>query len=1738
MSREGYPLNPLTEPLNPVTPLSTTPRSILKDGRSGSPLFRSKSVVIKSSPETPTYQQKLLVHHPEADNAQTPDNVSVNSDDSLDTVVPEWSGWRNACRYHVLKNPWFERIWLLVIITNCVVLAVEDPTDHDCVTSLCGFTTTASDVFTLLFTVECAIKISGLGFYGPRGAYLKDEWNILDFVIVVSGVATFTVELVADSSDSAALTALRAFRLLRPLKAIQAFPAVRVLVQSIIASLPQLADVFVLYFFVVLTMGIISVQQWNGLFHHRCVMRDPTNTVPLVDRLEGDGERICKNGTWQLGGHLCPWNYDCLDVGTNPYSGKLSFNNIGVAVLTLFVSISLEGWSENMYSTIDATTWLAVVYWIFLIVFGSFFVMNLTIVVITEAFEKKQQEQITAAFFAIDKDGTGELDRDEVRALLEKKHGRDVSDDELEAIFEVMDEDGGGTVSLGEFLAYSEGHAPTLTTKKSSVAGLGGDLRSLAARMPMYEELKGVHDTVTGLFAKATAPREKRTRPQEIVYQLVKEEPSKLPKANSGFRRLILLCILLNTLSLAITFYGQPKLMTQILDASNIGFTAVFGLEALLKLFGMGVNLYFSDNFNTFDFVIVLASLFDLLFASAKVSVLRSLRVLRVLKLAKALPTLQRWVLIVISSIKGAALLTALLGLVVFIVALIGMQLFGGQFCFLGEDWDPDAWYVTPAMRVRGPGCGGRPRANYDSLGDAILTTFQILTGEDWNVIMYTGMVAAGDWVCVYFVAYYVLGNYLMLNLFIAVLLNNRELKDQGAGSDATNASDTDAEPEGSPEGNPAAGGSKRGELDTDSLDGASNWASPPPVLASMCSSPAVSPASAFAQGYQFPAGEGGERLPPDTARAMGKTRRAMPGFLRKYADRDFALFFMPQDHGLRYWVYRLVASWGFETVIFVCILASTIFLALEDPLMAPDHSTAQLLELLNFIFIWIFLAEAICKTIGYGFILYPSSYLRRESWNRLDFFIVCVSLLSLLPGGGGFAFVKMLRVLRPLRLINKSPGMKVVVRALFTSIKPLLNVLLISFVAWMIFGIMGVQVFAGTFYRCSDEVFGDVEQAYPNITSKYLCENFCPVTRCRWMNYGSHFDHLVAAMVTLFEMASLEGWVSVMYLGMDITEPEFSPQYNHSRFWAIYFLAFVVFGSFFIINMFIGVLIDTYYQEKEKAALTGGQMFLNESQRKWINEYKKMMQAMHEADDPSSLIKRPEFGFVTSSWFEWTITVCILLNVITMAVEHHDSPQEFNDALEVLNVIFITIFALEAVLKLVAMGFRNYWTQLWNRFDLSIVVLSTAGLVMSMFLSGSSVVSVFRILRLARLLRMVKRAKGIKRILNTLMLSFVSLVNVAGLLFLLLFVFATLGVKLFGQVKRGPNMNYYANFESFRNAILLLLRMSTGEGWQAIQKDLRTQPPDCDSQLGECGLPVVAIVYSCTYTMAGMYVLMNLFIAVILDNFSESAENDDKETVTVEYIDLIQAAWDARSTAVDGENVLTGATFQDFLREIGPPLGPSTNATTRQVQHFIVSLDVNYDADGYLHKESTILKMFKKVFGERLPPEMEQKLDEQFSKSVGRGAVVTSAEKGSSLSQQMASVRVQAMMKSWLARRKVLRIKEELQRPVVSPSATYVCSVVPEDVQQVRVALPNDEEWFSSFHAEHPLAPPDARKPWNRAAVAALLQNYHDDWDHCTHEQKEYYRRNHSRVFSDQQPSTPSLAPPKTPAKDRTFVL
>ncbi|XP_042162239.1 voltage-dependent T-type calcium channel subunit alpha-1G-like [Oncorhynchus tshawytscha] len=258
-----------------------------------------------------------------------------------------------------------------------------------------------------------------------------------------------------------------------------------------------------------------------------------------------------------------------------------------------------------------------------------------------------------------------------------------------------------------------------------------------------------------------------------------------------------------------------------------------------------------------------------------------------------------------------------------------------------------------------------------------------------------------------------------------------------------------------------------------------------------------------------------------------------------------------------------------------------------------------------------------------------------------------------------------------------------------------------------------------------------------------------------------------------------------------------------------------------------------------------------------------------------------------TSQYLDLFITVVIGLNVITMAMEHYQQPKELDEALKICNYIFTLIFVLESVFKLVAFGLRRFFKDRWNQLDLAIVLLSIMGITLEEIEVNASlpinptIIRIMRVLRIARVLKLLKMAVGMRALLDTVMQALPQVGNLGLLFMLLFFIFAALGVELFGdlicdELHPCEGLGRYATFKNFGMAFLLLFRVSTGDNWNGIMKDTLR---DCQQEnAGTCYNTVVSPIYFVSFVLTAQFVLVNVVIAVLMKHLEESNKEAKEE--------------------------------------------------------------------------------------------------------------------------------------------------------------------------------------------------------------------------------------------------------------------
>ncbi|XP_042527671.1 voltage-dependent T-type calcium channel subunit alpha-1G isoform X16 [Dipodomys spectabilis] len=606
--------------------------------------------------------------------------------------------------------------------------------------------------------------------------------------------------------------------------------------------------------------------------------------------------------------------------------------------------------------------------------------------------------------------------------------------------------------------------------------------------------------------------------------------------------------------------------------------------------------------------------------------------------------------------------------------------------------------------------------------------------------------------------------------------------------------------------------------------------------------------------------------------------RARLPACCRE-RDSWSAYIFPPQSR-FRLLCHRIITHKMFDHVVLVIIFLNCITIAMERPKIDPHSAERIFLTLSNYIFTAVFLAEMTVKVVALGWCFGEQAYLR-SSWNVLDGLLVLISVIDILVSMvsdsgtkilGMLRVLRLLRTLRPLRVISRAQGLKLVVETLMSSLKPIGNIVVICCAFFIIFGILGVQLFKGKFFVCQGE---DTR----NITNK----SDCTEASYRWVRHKYNFDNLGQALMSLFVLASKDGWVDIMYDGLDAVGVDQQPIMNHNPWMLLYFISFLLIVAFFVLNMFVGVVVENFHkcrqhQEEEEARRREEKRLrrLEKKRRKaqckpYYSDYSRFRLLVHH--------------LCTSHYLDLFITGVIGLNVVTMAMEHYQQPQILDEALKICNYIFTVIFVLESVFKLVAFGFRRFFQDRWNQLDLAIVLLSIMGITLEEIEVNASlpinptIIRIMRVLRIARVLKLLKMAVGMRALLDTVMQALPQVGNLGLLFMLLFFIFAALGVELFGDLECDEThpcegLGRHATFRNFGMAFLTLFRVSTGDNWNGIMKDTLR---DCDQE-STCYNTVISPIYFVSFVLTAQFVLVNVVIAVLMKHLEESNKEAKEE--------------------------------------------------------------------------------------------------------------------------------------------------------------------------------------------------------------------------------------------------------------------
>ena len=715
------------------------------------------------------------------------------------------------------------------------------------------------------------------------------------------------------------------------------------------------------------------------------------------------------------------------------------------------------------------------------------------------------------------------------------------------------------------------------------------------------------------------------------------------------------------------------------------------------------------------------------------------------------------------------------------------------------------------------------------------------------------------------------------------------------------------------------------------------------------------------------------EEKPPD--KVVGKS-----GWT--YHERAFFCL-RPSDQPRRTAIFFVEWRW-FDPIILVTIIANCSSMAWESPLDPCCTWKADFIDILEMVYLYIFTVELLSKVLAYGLVGHEHSYLR-DAWCQLDATVVTLAWLPILiPSFPNYSVIRSVRALRPLRALKRVPGMPAMISSIMAAMPKLGNVVALCGFIFLVFGIVGMELFKGTLhYRCAtpglvetpghprrlQAVLGgdlsgtnasmvgavegdswsdgslallrtvaaaaspwqhlsgrslkagagggglgtDDEHAQAGFDTGIPCNPADPSNTCRLVTGGPSrcayfdqnpsfdlmsFDNVAVAQITLMQALTMDTWTDCMY-ALDVA---FGSAAN------VYFILIVVLGGFFIVNLFLAVIFEEFLaaqqleaakddmaERAESAAAASARSDVEQGGGKAAADNGKDTTALLADGDsagdsrgccdcgpPPGSWRRVVGDVMTSEALGNASTALVVFNIGLMCMPYYGMSEEYEGKLEDAASVVTWIFIGEMFFKLIGLGCANYWADGWNQLDGVIVSLSIIEMLVTVLLADSGLnISFLRMLRLLRLLRLLKAWPALYKIVMTTAAAVPQLGNIFVLMFLITVIFSLLGMQLFGGMfdeKAGfsplpcdggvcadglEELPRY-HFDYFAPAMITCFVLMTG-AWV-----------DPLGPAVEAAGPYVSIFYL-TVVIVGCYIIMNLFIAILLNAFADSEDVEEE---------------------------------------------------------------------------------------------------------------------------------------------------------------------------------------------------------------------------------------------------------------------
>ncbi|KAK0904057.1 calcium channel protein [Friedmanniomyces endolithicus] len=672
--------------------------------------------------------------------------------------------------------------------------------------------------------------------------------------------------------------------------------------------------------------------------------------------------------------------------------------------------------------------------------------------------------------------------------------------------------------------------------------------------------------------------------------------------------------------------------------------------------------------------------------------------------------------------------------------------------------------------------------------------------------------------------------------------------------------------------------------------------------------------------------------------------------YLRLNPNYNVSLFMFRPDNPIRHFCQRIVGPgrgneriqgrapnltiwYGFSIFIYMAIVAMVLLACVTTPLYEQEYFKSH--PRTNTRFNWfvytdigfagLFAVEAIIKVIADGFFWTPNAYFR-STWGFIDG-IVLVTLwvnvvTSLRDPGGGSRAVGAFKALRALRLLNVSDS----ARDTFHSVIVLggwkvISAAFVSLSLLIPFAIYGLNLFAGQMQKCNDTsgaVYNLSDCVGEYLASPY--QWYFPAPRQVANSYYS-FDTFGDALFILFQIVSQEGWIDVLNSAESVTGVFTQPAPFSRQGNALFFVIFNLLAAVFVLTLFISVFMRNYTEQT-------GVAFLTTDQRSWL-ELRKLLRQVAPSKRPNTKKKR-------EGWQEWcyrravtkngrwqrTMTGLLVFHLILLCLEWYPEPYVFSRTRDYVFLTLTLFYTAHIVIRVIGLSWTRFRKSAWDVYS----VFAVSGTLVTTILELSNVnnrnyVQLHKLFLVSVALMLIPRNNQLDQLFKTAAASFTAIANLLATWFVLFLLYAIALSQTFGLTRFGANETGNINVRTVPKALILLFRISMGEGWNQLMVDFASvQHPYCTTGShyfeGDCGSQQWAWTLFISWNILSMYIFVNLFISLIYESFSYVYQRSSGlSVISREEIRRFKQAW--AEFDPDGTGYISKEVFPRFLGEL-----------------------------------------------------------------------------------------------------------------------------------------------------------------------------------------------------------------------------